>query len=141
MIYNTTYTNKDDLKEINEIVGKPFSLLNKIKLGGIGSKRWIIQGVAAQMNALIEGITEINYANIELRPNGIIVHITKQLDRYCWAIPYHKIVLFNSSFFSIHADGNYIRFAKNINFQESKNFIRKMIAQKDKHQQQFNVYE
>ena len=42
MIYNRTYFNKKDEKEINETLGNSFSFLQILKLRGVGSSRFII---------------------------------------------------------------------------------------------------
>jgi len=127
ILFNTTYTDREEQLEIETLVGKPFSLVEKIKLGGIGSKRLIIHGVSTNLQMLLNKVSDVNYANIELRPKGIIVHITKQLKRYSWVIPYYKLSIFNITYFSIHSEGNFIQMVKNNRYEISKKFISKMM--------------
>ncbi|GIR59674.1 MAG: hypothetical protein CM15mP65_22550 [Crocinitomicaceae bacterium] len=77
-LYNITYKNKETEKEINAEMGKPFGLIEKLKLGGIGSRRMIIENFSEDIKNLTLKVSGIQYANIELRPNGIIVHINQE---------------------------------------------------------------
>ena len=74
-IYNTSYKNKETDKLINEELGEAYSLFNKLKLGGIGSRRMIIEHLSERINHLKLSVSGIQYGNIEIRPNGIILHI------------------------------------------------------------------
>ncbi|TCI94988.1 hypothetical protein [Tenacibaculum sp. M341] len=126
MIYNTTYNNEDFIKETNIALGKDFSLFQKIKMKGVGSGRLMIAKMSSKLQPKQKQFSELNYGNIELRPKGILVHFTNRLERFSWAIPYYKLVIYNAQFFSIHADGNSIQFLKNKNYVENKKFINKM---------------
>ena len=130
MIFNTTHKNEDYDLESAALVGKPFNLLQRIKKGGIGSGRLIIHKISPKLNLGKLKFSEIDYANIELRPKGIIVHYTRKLERFSWIIPYYRLVVYNSKSFSIHANGNFVQFLKNKNYRENKKFIDKMIQLK-----------
>lgn len=126
MLFNTTHTNKDYTKDSTEIVGEAFSFLEKIKMNGIGSSRLIIENLSPKLQPKNKEAIAINYANIELRPKGIIVHFTNKLERYSWVIPYYRLVTYSTQTFSIHANGNFIQFKKNKNYTNNKKFIQKM---------------
>jgi hypothetical protein len=126
MIFNTTYNNKDFTFFSRDIVGKPFSFFQKIKMNGVGSGRFMIANVSEKLKINKIQFSEIDYGNIELRPKGIIVHFTNRLQRFSWVIPYYKLITYNTKFFSIYSDENYIHFLKNKNYKENKNFIDKM---------------
>ncbi len=130
MIFNTTHTNRDDINLINDLVGKPFSLLKSIKLGGIGSKRMMVAQVSPNMQQYINSISDINYANIELRPGGILLRINKGLQCFTWVIPYYQLVIYQADGSSIHAQGRFIRFSKNMLFKENKRFLNKLMDMK-----------
>jgi hypothetical protein len=87
MIYNTTHNNKEAKAQFNDLLGKPYSFLKAIKMGGIGSKRMIIEQVSSSFQKYMNTVSDINYGNIEIREKGIIVHITKGLQNFSWAIP------------------------------------------------------
>ncbi len=126
MLFNTSYSNKDYIKESTHIVGKAFSFFEKIKIGGIGSSRLIIEELSPKLQPKNREAIATNYANIELRPKGIIIHFTNKLDRYSWIIPYYRLVVYSTQTFSIHSNGNVIQFKKNKNYQDNKKFIHKM---------------
>jgi hypothetical protein len=131
MIYDTTHKNPKTKEAINEEVGKSYSFFSRIRMNGIGSQRFIIEGTSVSLAGLLNEVSDLNYANFELRPRGVVVHITKGLKRYSWALPFHKLVLFYTQNFSVHGEGEFIRFRKNKNFNESLGFLRKLLFYKN----------
>ena len=131
MIFNTTYKNLDYEKESRLLAGTKFTLLERIKRGGIGSGRLIIKQTSPKINSSKPSFSETNYGNIELRPKGIIIHYTQKLERFSWVIPYYRLVIYNAQSFSVHANGNFIQFFKNKNYKENKKFINRMITLKN----------
>ena len=127
MICNRTYFDEEDEKKINEILGDSFSFLQTLNLKGVGSSRFIVHSVSDSLSHTINKVSDINYCSIELRPSGILVNITQQLNLFSWLIPYYKLVIFNSDTFSIHSDGSNIKIVKDRNYLNNKNFISKMI--------------
>ena len=127
MLFNTTQINDAFVKESDNLVGKAFSFLEKIKMGGIGSSRFMIEEISEKLQPKNLQTLAINYANIELRPKGIIVHFTNRLDRYSWIIPYYRLVTYSTKTYTIHANGHFIKFKKNKNYDDNKKFIDKMI--------------
>ncbi|ARV05650.1 hypothetical protein BTO04_02590 [Polaribacter sp. SA4-10] len=133
MVFDTTYKNEDYNQQSLLLVGKSFRFIERIKQGGIGSSRLIIKSKSPKLDLGKLKFGEIDYGNIELRPRGIIVHYTSKLERFSWIIPYYRLVIYNSQFFSIHANGNCIQFLKNKNYSTNKKFIDKMIAIKNEY--------
>ena len=133
MIFNTTYNNQEYIELSNQLLGRSFSLLDKIKMNGVGSGRLMIAELSEKLKPKQKQFSEIDYGNIEMRPNGILVHFSNRLERFSWCIPYYKMVVYNSSHFSIHSEGSFIKFKKNKNYLESKKFIDKMIDFKNEH--------
>jgi len=131
MVFNTSYKNEDYLKESDETLGKTFSFFEKIKIGGIGSSKLMIEEFSTKLEPKNIESSSIKYANIELRPKGIIVHYTNKLDRYSWLIPYYRLVVYNTETYSIHSNGSFIKFIKNTNYSDNKKFINKMIDLKN----------
>jgi len=126
MLFNTSYTNKEYTKESIHSLGKSFSFFEKIKIGGIGSSRLVIEELSTKLQPINMQTSAINYANIELRPKGIIIHFANRLDRYSWIIPYYRLVIYSTQTFSIHANGHFIKFKKNKNYLDNKKFMDKM---------------
>lgn len=129
-LYNITYKNKETEKEINAEMGKPFGLIEKLKLGGIGSRRMIIENFSDDIKNLALKVSGIQYANIELRPNGIIVHINQGIYTHAWTIPYFRLSVFNGDFFTIHGGGSHIQFNKEKSWKENKEFLQKIVKLK-----------
>lgn len=139
MILNTTYTDKENIELINDLVGKPFSFLQAVKMKGIGSKRMIIEDVSPNMAQYLNTIDDVNYANMELRPLGVLIRINKGLQNFTWVIPYYQLVIYKTNGSSIHAQGRFIHFRNNTTFKENKVFFAKLLNEKVKYDSQYNV--
>jgi hypothetical protein len=138
MVLETTYNNKEHTEKIKDIVGKPFSFMQIIKLKGIGSKRMIIENVSINLKQYMNSIADINYANIELRPGGILLRINKGLQNFTWVIPYYQLVIYKTNGSSIHAQGRFINFKNNRLLKENKGFFNKMMNMKIQYDQKFH---
>ena len=129
-LYNITYKNKETEKEINAEMGKPFGLIEKLRLGGIGSRRMIIENFSEDLKNIALKVSGIQYANIELRPNGVIIHINQGIYTHAWTIPYFRLSIFNGDFFTIHGGGSHIQFNKEKSWKENKDFLQKIVKLK-----------
>jgi hypothetical protein len=138
MILNSTHYNKEHKQLINDVVGLPFSFLEAFKMKGIGSKRMIIEDVSPNLQLYMNVVSDINYANIELRKNGILIFINKGLQNFTWAIPYYQLVIYKTNGTSIHAQGRYIHFKNNKTFKENKSFFNKMLDEKIRYDEKYN---
>ncbi|MEF3079452.1 hypothetical protein [Winogradskyella poriferorum] len=133
MLIETTHYNSEHKQIIADLVGSPFSLVQKLKLNGVGSKRMIIDEVSPNLQQVLNMVSDINYGNIELRPKGILIHITKGLKNFTWIIPYYHLVIYKINGSSIHAQGKFVHFRANKTFKENKKFFDKLIDQKTKY--------
>lgn len=127
MIINTTYSNKDNDSLIDNLVGNSYGLLKRLQMRGIGSGRMIIEKVSPKLERALLNGPDLNYANIELRPKGILVRITRRLDNFTWIIPYYQLYTYRSKGFSIHGQGEFLKFRNDRFLQNNKEFIKKMI--------------
>lgn len=130
MMYEVTYSNDEITQEIDALVGKSFSFMDRLKMRGIGSKRMMIDSVSKDFMMYLNTVSDINYANISLRPNGIIVYINKGLKNFAWPIVYYKLSVYNTQTFGIYADGNFIKFKKNVLYNENRYFIGKLLEKR-----------
>ena len=137
MILNTTHHNPDHKQIIANLVGEQFSLVQKLKMKGVGSKRMIIDEVSPNMQTMMNTVSDINYGSIELRPNGILVRITKGLKNFTWIIPYYQLVIYKINGSSLHAQGRYVHFKNSKTFKENKKFFDKLLDEKVKYDMQF----
>ena len=133
MILETTRHKKSNTDLINDLVGRPFSFFEKLKMHGVGSKRMIIEKASLNLNKYLNSVSDANYANIELRPGGILILINKGLQNFTWIIPYYQLVVFKTNGSSIHAQGRFINFKNNILLKENKGFLQKMMDLKIKY--------
>lgn len=138
MILNSTHTNKKHKHIRNDMVGKPYSFFESLKMGGVGSKRMIMENVSPNMQQYLNLTSSINYANIEMRPNGILLYINKGLQNYTWIIPYYHLVIYKTNGASIHAQGKFINFKNNITFKENKTFFNKLLSAKVNYDERYN---
>mgnify|MGYP005698350199 FL=1 len=130
MLLDSTVLSKENIKEIAKLVGPAYSIWDSLRLKGIGSTKLNISSYSKDFKGLLEQDNTNNYCNIELRPNGIIVHLNKRATRYSWAIPYYKLSLFHSDDYSIHSNGSFLRIRKDDLAQKSRSFINKILEQK-----------
>lgn len=131
MLFNTSYKNEDYVNESNHVLGNAYSFLEKLKMRGVGSSRLVISELSPLLTPQNMQEIAINYASIELRPKGIIIHFSNRLDRYSWIVPYYRLVIFSAETFSIHANGKFIKFKKDKNYKDNKMFIDKMTSLKN----------
>ena len=129
-LYNISYKDKERDELIDAEMGIPYSLIAKIKLGGIGSRRMIIEDLSVNMSHLKSKVEDLQYGSIELRPQGIIVHVNLGLDVFAWTIPFYRLSIYNGDFFTIHGNGDYLQFNKEKSWLENKVFIKKMLRLK-----------
>jgi len=137
MIVETTYSDKANNQLINDLVGKSYSLFERFKMRGIGSKRMIISEASPNFQGYLNSNSDPTYANLELRPNGLLIRINKGLRNFTWAIPFYQLVIYKTNGSSIHAHGKFIHFKNNITFKENKWFFDKLLAKKVEFEKQF----
>ena len=126
MLRNISYNNAKIKSEINNLLGDPFTILNRIKLGGIGSPKYIILQTDSKINNLLNLDNNTNQCNIELRPKGIIISFRSLLETFALIVPFYKLKLFNgqSNVYSIYIEEYFIKiFVKKKNDHE---FIKKI---------------
>lgn len=139
MVLNTTHYNKDHKQIIEDLVGAPFTFMQRLRMNGIGSKRMIVDEVSPNLTSLLNIVSDLNYANIELRPKGILIMINKGLKNFTWIIPYYQLVIYKVNGSSIHAQGKYIHFRNNKTFKENKKFFDKLLDEKVKYDMDFGM--
>ncbi|WP_228851218.1 hypothetical protein [Aegicerativicinus sediminis] len=134
MILNTTYFNPNEKEIVQELVGNCYSFFKRISLGGIGSGRMIVEEVSAGLSPYINSNSDLTYANVELRPGGIIVRINKGLKNYSWIIPFYQLSIFKSGRISLHGQGHFISFRTNNMTKGNMPFFKKILEEKLKYE-------
>ena len=127
MLFNISYKDLKVERKINELVGKPYSLLERITKKGIGSPKLFITRCSKEIYDLLHVNESVKFCNIEMRPNGIIIGFQSRLEVYALVIPYYKLVLFKpGNTVTFHIDAHYISVDASKYNANSKKFIAKI---------------
>tara|TARA_B100000989_G_scaffold11625_1_gene7971 strand:- start:438 stop:842 length:405 start_codon:yes stop_codon:yes gene_type:complete len=127
MIFNSTYSDPEKDLEVDKIIGRKFNLIESILLGGIGSRRLILESFSIKFKDYIKDGSDLNYVNIELRKKGIKVFITNRQKRITWVVPYYRLVIYKTPFYSIHSNGSFLKFSNSLNHKENLSFFKKLV--------------
>ena len=130
MIKNLSYNSKKINLVLLELVGRPFSFIERLKLGGIGSNKLVIADASKEIVELLRLDNNVNYCNIEIRKNGLIIRFRSLLETYGLIIPYYKLIIYKgeSNIYSLYKDTSHIKF-----FADNKStslFMKKIIRLK-----------
>lgn len=111
MLLNISYNSSETKEKINQEVGPPFNLLERIKLKGTGSPKLQITSTSIEIHNLLILDSNTNICNIELRPKGIIVMFRSLLETYALIVPYYKLNLYKgkSEEYSVYKDHYFIK--------------------------------
>jgi hypothetical protein len=134
MVVNVTYNDPSLDFEINQTVGKSYSILERLKLRGIGSPRLVIKEASQEIAKLLNTGSGIPYCNVEFRPTGIIIRFRSRLETYAFVIPYHKLVLYKSpEELSFYSGNDFIKVRDLKNKYIDNKFIRRLVELKSQH--------
>lgn len=128
MIKNTSYNDKDIRQEINEHVGKPYSLIKRIGMRGNGSPRFRIVDASDKIGEILaRNKNMINYCNMELRNGGIVVGFRSILETYSWSIPYYKLSIHSTGKkYTIYSDTEFITIENDHKSDINRSFMKKL---------------
>lgn len=132
MLLNVSYNNPEVKRKIDEAVGKPFSLRERFKQGGIGLGHLVITASSVQIQNLLALDKYRNKCNIELRPKDIIVGFRSLLESYALIIPYWKLNLYKGQAeeYSIYRDSYFIKIEAKAKDKKTHTFIKRILEQK-----------
>ncbi|EAQ38702.1 MAG: hypothetical protein ACJAZZ_000267 [Dokdonia donghaensis] len=132
MLLNVSYNNPDVKRKINEEVGEPYGLRERIKQGGIGIGHLVITESSIQIQNFLALDKYRNKCNIELRPRGIIIGFRALLDSYALVIPYWKLNLYKgrAEEYSVYRDNYFIKIEAKAKDKKVHNFMKRILDQK-----------
>ncbi len=132
MLLNVSYNNKDVYRRIDAEVGKPYSIAERLKRGGIGAGRLVITEASVQINNLLILDNNRNVCSVEMRPKGIIVGFRSLLESYALVIPYYKLSLYKgrAEEYSVYRDTYYIKIQARAKDKYTHRFMAKILAEK-----------
>jgi len=130
MLLNVSYNDKKVTRKIDEAVGKPFTIKERFKLGGIGSPKLEIAETSIEIRNLLILDNNANVCNIEMRPKGIIVGFRSLLESYALVIPYYKLTIYKGDYaiYSIYRDNYFIKMKSDT--KAIQKFFRKILDYK-----------
>ncbi len=127
MLVNTSYHEKKINNSIIDLVGKPFGLIDNIKLNGIGSPRLDIIKTSEEIATLLSYDNNRNFCNIELRPKGIIIRFRSLLETFSLVIPFYKLVIFKpANSYTFYIDHHFISIDAPPDNKSINRFIKKL---------------
>ncbi len=111
MLLNVSYNNKEITKKIDEEVGKPFTLRERLALDGIGSPKLFIVDSSIEIKNLLILDNNTNTCTIELRPKGIIIRFRALLETFGLVVPYYKFTLYKTDLglYTIYRDQYFVK--------------------------------
>jgi hypothetical protein len=127
MIFDTSYYDNEIKKIIDETLGKSYSFMDRLKMKGIGSARMEIVDCSSDIKELLPSGFSGNFASIELRPKGVIVHFKKFTEHFSWIIPFYSLSIIQSNSVNIHSKGSFIKF--HLRSKNTNPFFQKIIHQ------------
>lgn len=131
MLLKTSYSSKETKEAIEELVGKPFGIIQRIKLRGVGSQRLLVAQADDEIDAIIKAQNTPPFTNIELRPKGIILWFRVKLDNWALVLPYYQISIFrNSTDITLHANKWKLKLIAANNLSMDLKFFQKLLQLK-----------
>jgi hypothetical protein len=111
MLLNVSYNRPKIKNQIDDSVGKAFSLAERIKMGGIGSGKLIINSTSQQIHNLLVLDSYQNVCSLEIRPQGVLLTFRSILETYTLVIPYYKLHIYKgeSEQYSIYMDSYFVK--------------------------------
>ena len=139
MIKNLSYNSKKNKAVLFELVGRSLSLIERLKLRGIGSNKLVITDASKEIIELLRLDNNINYCNIEIRKNGIVIRFRSLLETYGLIMPYYKLVIYKgeSKIYSFYKDQHYVKFL--VNNKNSTLFVKKVVRLKNEYQKKMGL--
>ncbi|MCB9245811.1 MAG: hypothetical protein H6606_05220 [Flavobacteriales bacterium] len=129
--FNNTRFDRVLEQEVDQLLGKRFGLMYKLKNGSVGSEPFIVQAWKGDFNFDPESKDYDRKCNMELRPKGIIVHYRKQMSTFIWPIPFHQLTIFQSAgIITIYQNTNFLKVKPMYRRKMSSPFIRKVLEAK-----------
>tara|TARA_S200000501_G_scaffold365673_1_gene399428 strand:+ start:5867 stop:6292 length:426 start_codon:yes stop_codon:yes gene_type:complete len=130
MLLNISYNEPVLTEKINEAVGKPFSLKQRLQLKGIGSGKLLMTKTSLEIHNLLILDNNINNCNVELRPKGIIIRFRSLLETYGLIIPYFKLTVFKEKACEITLFKDHYFVRMQVSSKEAKVFFKKVMDEK-----------
>jgi len=134
MLINFSSNNIESQRNINNVLGPSFTLIERFKMLGVNSPKMEIIKASVNINNLLILDQNINICDIELRPKGILITFQKRLDIYALAIPYYKLSIYKGDLnaYTFFKDQYFIKILATDRDEKIHSFISKILSEKEK---------
>jgi len=131
MIFNVSYKSKAVDSEINELVGRPFSFMERIRMRGVGTSKMEIMEISVNLGRYFQERSGSRFCYLELRPAGLLVGFQSHLKTYVLAIPFHQLsIYYNGGLLSIYSKDYSIKMKPPFNGSVDKKYLSKVLDMK-----------
>lgn len=130
MILLANRNTKKFIETIDNFVGDRYTLIERIKMNGIGSGQLKVIAFSENLKDCFSDNHDIKFVIIELRKNGIIIYIRNYINNYVWLVPFYQLSIFKSDYYSIHANGTFIKIDLSSIKGNNATFIKKLQEKK-----------
>lgn len=132
MLYDTSVNDKEIKRAMNEAVGKPYNIIDMFfrGVGTIGSSRMEVVGYSKLFNKAMRQRKQSVFANIAIRPKGIVVVIFIRTSNYSWVIPYRHLSVFKTDLLVIHGQGEFLKLK--VSGDQNKTLVDKILELKQR---------
>lgn len=130
MLVNVSYNDKKLKDKIDSELGKPFTIKERLNMGGIGSPKLEITAASVEIRNLLILDNNADCCNIEMRPKGIILGFRSLLESYALIIPYYKLTIYKGDFavYSVYRDHYFVKVKSDT--KAVQKFFRKLLDYK-----------
>ena len=131
MLFDTSITDKETKLEIDKAVGRAYNVLDMFfrGIGQIGSSRMEVVSYSKLFDKVMRQRKQSVFANIAMRPEGIIVVFFIRTSNYSWVIPYRYLSIFKTDILVIHGQGEFLKLK--IDGDQNKKLIEKILKSKN----------
>lgn len=134
MIINITYANKKTERQIADVVGKPYSLMEKIRMKGVGTSKMQIVETSEDITNCFNASVDTKYCYLELRKTGMLIGFQSVLKTFVWVIPFRELsIYYNSGLLSIYSNADFMKVKPPFYGSVDKKFIKKVLNCKAKY--------
>ena len=131
MFVNITYANKETERKIKDSVGEAFTLLEKIKMRGVGTSKLQMIEASDNIVALLSNSLDTRYCYLELRRRGLLIGFQSSLKTYVWAIPFYELsIYYNNGYLVIYSKSDSMKLKPPFYGSVDKKYLKKVLRQK-----------
>ncbi|MDX1479871.1 MAG: hypothetical protein R3301_19305 [Saprospiraceae bacterium] len=116
---------------INEMVGRPYGILDRLRMKGIGSQKLQIRSASPEIEERVCQKFNLKHCNVELRRSGLIVWFGSFARTFAWAIPYPDLqIVKNGTQLTIYGGGHFMNVADAHGGRFDETFFQKLVDYK-----------